>query len=79
MPRFQHAYAWHPCAQLQLTSANVGDQVLNTLLGKELGKQTGPVRLDLDLGRLGDGQDIVCGDLQAVVGKDQGLRTGGDR
>ena len=73
------AFAWHSCALHQLTSANVGDEVLNALLGKELGEQTGPVRLDLNLGCLGDSQDVVCSDLQAVVGKDQSLRASGDR
>ena len=59
---------------LVLTSANVGDEILNGLLGKELGEQTRPVRLDLDLGSLGQGNDVVGCDLQAIIGQNEGLR-----
>ena len=59
-----------------LTSSDVHDQVLNALLGKELGEEAGPVGLDGDAGSLGDGDDVVGGDLEAVVGQDQGLSDG---
>lgn len=75
----------HACAGLPrvptpvpslLTSSNVADQVLNALLGKKLGEEAGPVGLDGDAGSLGDGDDVVGGDLEAVVGQDQGLSDG---
>ena len=70
-----HACTVLASPSLILTSTNVGDEVLNTLLGEELGKEAGPVGLDLDLGSLGQGQDVVGGDLQTVIGQDQGLRS----
>lgn len=42
-----------------LTSANVGDQVLNFLVGKQLGKQAGPVWLNGEACCLHDAVDVV--------------------
>lgn len=42
-----------------ITCANVCDQVLNALLGEELGKQAWPVRLYCDASSLDDGVDVV--------------------
>ncbi len=58
-----------------LTSADVGDQVLHALLSKELGEQTGPVGLNLNVGSLGEGNDVLGGALQAVVGQNQSLQA----
>ena len=41
------------------TSANVGNQVTNTLGLEELGEQRGPERLNLNAGSLGKGVDVV--------------------
>eukprot|EP00955_Chlamydomonas_euryale_P029898 315290-Chlamydomonas_euryale.AAC.4 len=58
----------------RLTRADAGQQIVDVLLGEQLGVQSRPEGLHLDLSSLGDGQKVVSGDLEAVVGQDQSLR-----
>ena len=54
-------------------SSDIADQALDAALGKKLGEEGWPVGLNLHIGGLDNGGDVVCGDLQAIIGEDQGL------
>ena len=46
--------------------------VLHVHAFESLGEKAGPVRLNLDLGGLQDGVDLLTGDGDIVVGEDEG-------
>merc|ERR1711878_208131 len=56
--------------------ANAGsdgsDEVLDVARGQSLGEEAGPERLDGHLGGLQDGGDLLAGDVDVIVGQDEG-------
>ena len=54
-----------------MTCADVGDQIANATIGKELGKESWPIGLDRDAGRFRQ-----CGDLLCLVRVSSYVRLG---
>merc|ERR1719232_170886 len=54
------------------TRPNSGDEGLQVTGLQSLGKESWPVRLNLDTGRLEDGGDLLRGDGNIIIGQDQG-------
>eukprot|EP00976_Prorocentrum_cordatum_P089500 1187746-Prorocentrum_minimum.AAC.3 len=54
-----------------LTGANVSDKVANALGRQEGGEEAGPVRLDGHASSLHDGGDLVRGDGDLIIRKDE--------
>merc|ERR1712012_1216991 len=49
-----------------------GDEVLDVARGQSLGEEAGPERLDGHLSGLQDGGDLLAGDVNVIVGQDEG-------
>lgn len=60
------------------TGADVGQELLDVLALERLGEQGRPDGLELNLGGRGESDELVGGDLDALVGEDEGGVGGGE-